>query len=420
MNRIYGTDANEILIGDTNSQDLQDWIYGAGGGDRLSGGQDNDRLWGDAGDDILGDLYFNGFGYREPGNDWLNGGDGNDRLGGGDGDDFLFGGDGSDWLGAFIDTSQGGGYYGSDAGNDVMYGGNGDDYISGGDGEDRLFGGAGNDTMGGFNSYTPYYFGFDEGDDIYYGGAGNDRIIDVGGNDVLYGDEGDDFLGNYLGTRSGGVAVGDDRMYGGAGDDTIYGGSGDDQLWGNDGNDKIGIRQVDQMTALNTEKGDDRMYGGAGDDVIHGGEGKDTVIGGRGNDVVYGDDDADDVIGVNPESRSAGRGEIDTLVGDVGTNYPFYTPGGDRFILGNASQVFYNDGLRNTDGATDYALIKDFSLVQGDRLQLKGAAADYRLGSSSVASGTAIFWNKGQSVGELIAIVQGDALTSFTSGFEFV
>jgi hypothetical protein len=42
------------------------------------------------------------------------------------------------------------------------------------------------------------------------------------------------------------------------------------------------------------------------------------------------------------------------------------------------------------------------------------------LGTSSLAAGAAIFWNKGQLNSELIAIVQGDALTGFNTGFDFV
>ncbi len=44
------------------------------------------------------------------------------------------------------------------------------------------------------------------------------------------------------------------------------------------------------------------------------------------------------------------------------------------------------------DNEGDYRLIKDFNLAQGDRIQIKGIAQDYRLGTSSVAMGSAIFW----------------------------
>jgi serralysin len=147
----------------------------------------------------------------------------------------------------------------------------------------------------------------------------------------------------------------------------------------------------------------------------------DVVIGGRGNDTVYGDDDADEITGVNPHTRFAERGDIDTLIGDVGDErFIPYNRGADRFILGNIAQIFYDDSQAGTVGTSDYALIQDFSLTQGDSIQLKGTAQDYRLDLSDVAAGTAVFWHWGQSVAELVAIVQGDALTSLNHGFDFV
>lgn len=81
-------------------------------------------------------------------------------------------------------------------------------------------------------------------------------------------------------------------------------------------------------------------------------------------------------------------------------------------------RVLEESSLLGNEG--DYALIKDFNLPQGDRIQLKGIAQDYRLGTSSVAMRPTIFWQKGQLTPELIAIVQGDALTNLNDGFDFV
>ena len=53
----------------------------------MSGGLDDDRIYGEAGDDLL---------EGGSGNDRLYGGEGNDRLSGLSGDDFLDGGDGND------------------------------------------------------------------------------------------------------------------------------------------------------------------------------------------------------------------------------------------------------------------------------------------------------------------------------------
>ena len=82
----------------------------------MNGGSGNDRLQGDAGDDIL------------------NGGDGNDRLFGGRGQDMLTGSDGDDKL------------YGEQK-KDTISGGAGDDLIVGGRGRDTMTGGQGRDTF---------------------------------------------------------------------------------------------------------------------------------------------------------------------------------------------------------------------------------------------------------------------------------
>jgi serralysin len=89
--------------------------------ENLEGGDFDDTLVGDAGDNVI------------------SGGGGNDTLAGGDGDDRLFGGDGNDTLygGAGNDRLSGNG------GADVLYGGPGNDVLAGGDGADRLFGGNG-------------------------------------------------------------------------------------------------------------------------------------------------------------------------------------------------------------------------------------------------------------------------------------
>ncbi|MEJ1372883.1 MAG: calcium-binding protein, partial [Candidatus Sedimenticola sp. (ex Thyasira tokunagai)] len=115
--------------------------------DTLDGGADNDRLYG------------------EGGNDLLIGGEGNDRLNGGVGADSLIGDAGNDRL------------YGGE-GSDTLVGESGVDWLSGDKGDDILIGGTGNDQLRG-----------GVGSDIYHiaRGDGGDRITDLGGQDrVLF------------------------------------------------------------------------------------------------------------------------------------------------------------------------------------------------------------------------------------------
>lgn len=138
---------------------------------------------------------------------------------------------------------------------------------------------------------------------------------------------------------------------------------------------------------------------------LNGGVGNNTLNGGDGNDVL---------VGVDPTMANPGKGEIDILIGDQGS---------DLFVLGDQSQAYYNDDLLNNQGLRDYALIKDLKLGE-DRIQLYRGS--YRLGSSPLGmpSGTAIYVNESHNSSELIAIVEGiSASTLFSNvdiAFSFV
>jgi Ca2+-binding RTX toxin-like protein len=117
----------------------------------------------------------------------------------------------------------------------------------------------------------------------------------------------------------------------------------------------------------------------------------------------------DDVIrGVPVGSVLNGRGSYDTLTGNSGN---------DTFVLGIASAVFYDDGDPSRSSASDLAAITDFNA--GDRIQLKGTAAGYRLASSSLGgvSGLLLFWRAAAGAGtteEAIGFVQGQTLATLS------
>ena len=150
--------------------------------------------------------------------------------------------------------------------------------------------------------------------------------------------------------------------------------------------------------------GNDRLTAGSKNDVLIGGTGNDTLIGGAGKDIL---------IGVDPTSATAGRGEIDTLT---------HSGQGDRFVLGDVNQVYYNDGNNTNNGLNDYAKIVGFSAASGDVIQLKGKAADYSLSTPPLllGAGTAIYNNTfGQP--ELIGVVQNVVGLSLTgTSFNYV
>lgn len=188
--------------------------------------------------------------------------------------------------------------------------------------------------------------------------------------------------------------VGDDQ------NNTADGAQGNDTIFGNGGNDTLsGGANVDTID------------GGSGNDSILGNGGRDSLIGGLGNDSLVGGLGADTLVGADPTAKHPGRGEIDVLSGNGGS---------DLFVLGLKRKVFYDDGQRGTSGLGDYALIKDFS--NADKIQLSGKAANYTLKQSfgSLPKGIGIYRDS-DGKDELIGIVQGvNRLNLDSSAFTYV
>ncbi|MEH2439326.1 CARDB domain-containing protein [Nostoc sp.] len=142
----------------------------------------------------------------------------------------------------------------------------------------------------------------------------------------------------------------------------------------------------DRVIGTNTSElidggtGNDYLDGKGGIDILLGGDGNDTIFGGLGSDIISGGNDSDRLTG-----WGGGTNEIDLLNGDGGA---------DTYVLGDATSVFYASS-RNSD----YADIVSFQA--SDRIQLKGVANNYSLGS--VRSAVGIFTNNGT---ELIAVVE--------------
>jgi Ca2+-binding RTX toxin-like protein len=202
------------------------------------------------------------------GEDRLSGGDGADMLRGGAGGDVLDGGTGSDTVdytgslgGVLVNlrtqTASGGDAMGDSlisienaqgsAFADVLLGSTGANVLTGGDGDDALSGDDGNDTL--------------------RGGSGADRLDGGKNEDSLYGDDGDDTV--YGGQQT-------DRLYGGAGNDLLIG----DTDW---------VSSLAARDTLDGGDGDDILIGDGTNMTASGVGGADTLIGGLGNDVLYGD-----------------------------------------------------------------------------------------------------------------------------------
>lgn len=371
---ILGTDTDDLLIG-TPGNDL---IDGGAGFDTLVGGLGNDTYIIRDGDIIFElpnegtDIVFAYVDYRLT--DYVENlqliagrrGEGNSEnnlIQGNAEDNELFGYEGNDVLEGFGGDDK---LYGG-SGNDRLFGGDGNDLLVAGPGFDQLYGGRGNDTY----LVTSYRFGIIEPPR----GGGIDTIIIpldyelkslLFENLTLYGSA--QFgTGNRLNNRIEGNGRGN-VLSGLAGNDTLLGRGGNDRLFGGAGNDQLS--------------------GGDGDDELYGQQGNDRLWGDRGNDLLSGEDGNDVLIGYGGVST-----ERDRLFGGAGA---------DTFVLGTRRDgVFYL--------GSGYAIIGDFSQAQGDKIQVRGNPASYRLDNSRNLIGgsgrdTAIFLGS-----DLIAIVQDNA-----------
>ncbi|MBK1696170.1 calcium-binding protein [Rhodovibrio salinarum] len=358
------------------------------------------------------------------GDDVLIGGRGADRLLGGNDDDTLEGGDAADVL-------DGG------DGDDLLKGGFDADLLAGGRGSDRLRGGTGQDTLLG-----------GAGDDILEGQAHGDELTGGAGDDLLKGGDSWD-IAHYSGSREDTVFIqyddGRTLAFGPDGLDTLYGiekivfANGDsttlpylvvdadtlDVRFGTDSSDSYTVDDVDtlileqagggwdhvdlsvswtlnrhlesvtltragdqDLTANNSRnvlrgnEHDNVIHALAGDDQVYGYNGDDDLSGGRGNDTLYGGGGAD---------RLEGGGGRDTLKGHDGA---------DTFVV-----------AATADSPVDAPdLIYDFTVSEGDRLDLSGIDADTRTTGAqdfTYIAGTAFTGQAGQ-LRMADGVVEGD------------
>ncbi|MEM1301082.1 MAG: calcium-binding protein [Pseudomonadota bacterium] len=200
----------------------EDEIVGSSLGDTLSGDAGDDTIYGGAGPNGMSTIvsYYDDDGLRY------------DQFGNllPEDDDILYGGAGQDMLSG-------------SAGHDVLSGESGNDKLYGGSGFAQLFGGSGDDLLNG-GSHRDALAGGD-GADTLRGGSGNDTLDGGAGADMLQGGSGQDMLTGGLGNDYINAHSGDDVIDGGAGKDSIYMGAGADIASGGDGADRFVFRSQD-------------------------------------------------------------------------------------------------------------------------------------------------------------------------------
>ncbi|MEH2354727.1 calcium-binding protein [Nostoc sp.] len=446
---INGSSGNDTIVGwasggNANSTSGNDILNGLAGNDSLAGGTANDSLSGGDGNDTLD---------GGTGNDTLKGGAGSDIFKGSQGNDSIDGGDG-------IDTAD----Y-TQLGQTITLSGVGTIQKAGGLGKDLLFkvekvianAKVANNTIDASQSLAGVSIAVNLQTQslaannvpglgtLSFTAVNFDNVIGTNGNDSIAGDNQNNRLSGNNGndTLDGGVGI--DTLNGGAGDDTYIvdttldtiteaANSGLDTVRSSvnytlganlenlrlrEGGNIIGIGNSfnnflfgnTSNNTINARAGDDTLDGNNGDDILNGEDGNDSLQGGPGNEILNGGSGNDILIGTFPGSPfPPGLGETDTLTGGAGV---------DRFILGDAVNVFYDDNNTTNPGFGDLAFITDFNSSQ-DRIELNGFSQDYRL--QVVGNNTRIFLDKlGAEQDEIIGIVQGVVgLTLDSDNFTFL
>jgi Ca2+-binding RTX toxin-like protein len=360
-------------------------ITGTGANDYIFTGDNNDTLNGGAGNDTLnGDL----------GNDSINGGADNDNITGGLGNDTIDGGTGTDTLvdGNFGTATTALTFNDTGTTHTPITLANGTS-VSNIELFTNLTTGSGSDVIS-YTQRTDNTINTGSGDDTINAGLGYDQVDGGAGNDLLI----VDYSSNtYTGTSPfSGIST------------VIYpNGTG-----GFDGNffayrnsssesDLVNFSNIEHFQITGTQA-NDNITTGDNNDTLNGGLGNDTLNGGLGNDIID---------GTNGTVLTPGLGEKDILTGGIGS---------DRFILGNATKAYYDNGNVLNNGSNDYADIADFNMGEGDIIQLQGASSNYLL--AVVGLDTQILINKPNTEpDELIAIVRNQTgLTLTSSSFIYV
>ena len=280
-NIIFGGAANNSAYYSTlaglQGGEGNDKLYGESGDDYLAGQEGKDTLYGGTGDDAYfvdstpdsiieyfnegTDTVYSSSNYTLRDNTNLEnlqltdpaisgtGNSLNNTIYGNSNDNFLYGNDGNDFLGGYPLLFDRGSFLIGDFGSD--------DYLDGGTGNDSLYGGTGNDYL--------------------YGGSNGEDYDEGGSADYLDGGTGNDTLSVYI---SGGYKTGNNTLSGGDGDDTLSASynAANNTLSGGDGNDTLSVL---------ASTGNNTLSGGAGNDTFTGGTGIDTLTGSTGADRFY-------------------------------------------------------------------------------------------------------------------------------------
>lgn len=364
-----------ILTGDLNTtgtgNDLPNRITGNGGSNRLDGKAGGDRMIGLAGDDRY---------VVDDDNDRVieAAGEGQDRVETAfdytlpdNVEDLTLTGSGSatgtgNTLNNVLAGNIANNLLDGKAGNDLLQGGSGDDTLNAGGGNDRLEGGVGADVMRG-----------GAGNDVAFVDDVGDRVIESanGGDDKVFasvsyilGDNIEDLM--LTGTSAidaAGNAMGN-RLEGNSAANVLDGKGGADVMIGQGGSDIYIVNNVRDVVIELLGQGTDEVRSSVSwtldEDIEHlslTGSNGNSATGNRLSNILNGNSGANEINGEAGNDTIDGAAGADTLTGGRGADVTTGGLGADHFRFVTA--------LDSTT-ATGVDRITDFSLAQGDKIDL--------------------------------------------------
>jgi Ca2+-binding RTX toxin-like protein len=429
---LNGGEGNDRLMGGAGN----DTLSGEGGNDTMMGGEGNDTYYLDSAGDVVienanegTDLVMASVDYSlAEGSNVENitlvggatraGGDnGNNRLIGNALDNLLEGGAGND-------TLNGG------AGNDRLMGGAGNDTLSGEGGNDTMMGGEGNDTYSLDSAGDSVIENANEGTDLvmasvdYSLAEGSNienitlrsvatRAVGDSGNNRIIGNALDNWLEGGAGNDTLNGGAGDDRLMGGAGNDILNGEGGNDTMAGGTGNDTYYVDTVGDVVIENANEGTDlviasvdyslaegsnvknvtlsgsatRAFGNSGDNAITGNALDNVMEGGTGNDVLNGQAGADFLTGSAGNDTLNGQAGADFLTGGAGNDTLTGGEGNDSFMLNAPGQG--QDSIRDFIRSEDLLIVSAAAFGGGLVSGLSLSSDQLRIGLGISTASTA-------------------------------
>jgi uncharacterized protein (TIGR03118 family) len=247
-------------------------------------------------------------------------------------------------------------------------------------GADTIIGSSGADTIVAKSNASLVFGGSDRL--LFIGGAGMATVVGGASSSVFGGAGGVDAFGNAGGGVFAGGSRGGNLIVAGTQASTIFGGGAGDTLFANGaGGDVLVAAGGNETLSGGIATGNNMIFGGTGGDLLVAGAGADTLVAGTGNSTLVGGRGADLLIGSSASDvLVAGAESSNTLVGGSGAA---------TFIAGNNAQLRAGAGADMFLFASGHASGHDSVIGFGakDRIALQGFGSSAAVIAGQMNSG---------------------------------